>query len=86
MLEPTTDLFVMTKKQCAPCKKKMAKTAWVIMKQGTCPAFLNIPVIHLIGFSSKREAMTECDRLNSKSFSLVYFIKKANVFQPQENN
>jgi len=62
----------------------MTKTAWVIMKQSHCPAFINIPSVHMIGFRSKREATRECDRLNEKSISLTYFIEQAKVYQPWE--
>ena len=62
----------------------MAKTAWVVMKQPHCPAFISIPSVHMIGFRSKREAIQECDRLNEKSYSLTYFIERAKVYQPWE--
>jgi len=67
----------------------MSKTAWVIMKESNYPPdtaayFINTPSIHMIGFSSKREALKECNRLNERSNSLNYFIEKAKVFQPWE--
>jgi len=68
-------------------KRKLAKLVGGDA-DGKCiriPAYATTIAVHMIGFSSKREAMTECDRLNSRSFSLVYFIKKANVFHPQED-
>ena len=43
----------------------------------------------MVGFRSKKQAAQECDRLNEKSFSLIYFIEQAKVFQPtttQEEN
>lgn len=67
----------------------MTKTTWVIMKRSHCPAFINIPSVHMIGFRSKKEAVQECDRLNKRSSSLTYFIEQAKVFQPtttQEDN
>ena len=67
----------------------MAKTSWVIMKQSHCPAFINIPSVHMVGFRSRQEATQECARLNERASILTYFIEQAEVFQPtttQENN
>ncbi len=62
----------------------MTKISWVIMKETTYASFINIPVVHMIGFRSKREAMNECNRLNEKAASLTYRICQAKVFQPWE--
>jgi len=66
----------------------MAKTAWVIMKQTTYPHLINIPSIHMVGFKSKKEAVTQCDLLNERSHPTGagnhYYTEKAKVFQPWE--
>jgi len=67
----------------------MAKTSWVIMNKPTCPGFINIPSVHMVGFRSKEEAAQECNRLNEGSSILTYFIEQAEVFQStttQEDN
>ena len=65
----------------------MTKTAWVIMKATTYPHPLNVTSIHMVGFKSKKEAVTQCDLLNERAHPANgnhYYIEKAKVFQPWE--
>ena len=65
----------------------MTKTSWVIMRNTTCTRFTDLPNPYMIGFSSKEEAIKECDRLNEKTVHLDYYIRSVKVFQPtQEDN
>ena len=64
----------------------MAKTTWVIMKNTTYPHLINVPSIHMVGFKSKKEAVTQCNLLNERSRpdggGNHYYIEQAKVFQP----
>lgn len=57
----------------------MVKTTWVILKEPTLPGFVNLRTAHMVGFSSKKEAQQECNRLNERSRSTLYTISKATV-------
>ena len=56
------------------------------MKVTTYPGWRNWPDAYMVGFSSKKEAQQECDRLNENSSRSrsrsVYSLSKAIVFIP----
>ncbi len=62
----------------------MPKAAWVIMKQGDYPGFIAYSKIHMVGFSSKKEAESQCALLNERATSLFYYIEQAKVFKKWE--
>ena len=65
----------------------MAKTTWVIMKSTTYAHLINVTSIHMVGFKSKKEAVTQCNLLNERSRPWAgnhYYIEQAKVFQPWE--